>query len=127
MAKEFTVLLEDRPGSLADLTEALAKHAINIVALHATPCPSNGIVQFITDNTDATVTALKNIDMDYTAHEVLMVSVPHQPGALAQLARAIGDAGININSVYITMAGQIVLDVSDVPKAQQVAMNLGIR
>ncbi len=56
-----------------------------------------------------------------------MLSLPHQPGALAQLSRAIGDAGININSVYITMAGQIVLDVSDVPKAQQVAMNLGIR
>lgn len=127
MAKEFTVQLEDRPGSLADLTEALAKHAINIVAIHATPCPTSGIVQFVTDNTDATVTALKHVDKDYTTRDVLIVNLPHQPGAMAQLSRALANADININAVYMTMAGQIVLDVSDVNKAQRVAINLGIR
>lgn len=127
MAKEFTVQLEDRPGSLADLTEALAKHAINIVAIHATPCPASGIVQFVTDNTDATVTALKNVDKDYTTRDVLIVSLPHQPGAMAQLARALGNADININAVYMTMTGQVVLDVSDVNKAQRIAIGLGIR
>ncbi len=127
MATEFTVKLEDTPGALAELTEALAKHAINIVAMHATPCPNQGIVQFVTDNTDATSTALTSIDMPYETRDVLLISLPHQPGALAQLARSLGDAAININAVYITMAGQIVLDVSDLNKAQQIAMNLGIR
>lgn len=127
MAKEFTIKIEDTPGALAELTEALAKHAINIVAIHATPCPAKGIVQFVTDNTDATVDALTSIELEYEARDVLLVSLPNQPGALAQLAHAFGEAAININALYITMAGQIVLDVSDLHKAQQIAMNLGIR
>ena len=126
MAKEFTVELEDRPGALADLTEALAKHAINIVAIHATPCPEQGIVQFVTDNTDATVIALKNGDIDYTARDVLVVNLPHKPGVLAQLSRELGNAGVNINAVYITMNGQLVLDVNNLAKTQQIAMNLGL-
>jgi len=127
MATEFTVLLEDRPGALADLAEVLAKSAINIVAIHATPCPTSGIVQFITSNPDATVAALGEARIDYTVREVLLLSLVDQPGSLARLARALGNADININSLYITMAGQIVLDVSDLRKAQQVALGMGIR
>lgn len=127
MATEFTVLLEDRPGALADLAEVLAKSAINIVAVHATPCPTSGIVQFITSNPDATVAALGEARIDYTVREVLLVTLVDQPGSLARLSRALGNADININSLYITMGGQIVLDVSDLRKAQQVALGMGIR
>jgi hypothetical protein len=126
MATEFTVLLEDRPGALADLAEALAKSAINIMAIHATPCPSMGIIQFITNNTDATVEALRVAEMDYTAREVLLLRMADQPGSLARLARAIATEGININAMYIALGGQVVLDVSDLRQAQQVAMKLGI-
>ncbi len=127
MAKEFTVEVQDRPGTLADLTEALAKHAINIVALHATACPEQGIVQFVTDDSDATVSALKDLDTDYTTQDVLIVGLPHQPGALAQLSRALGDAQININALYMSMDGKIVMDVSNMRRAQEIAMGLGIR
>ena len=126
MATEFTVLLEDRPGALADWTEALAARGINIVGIHATPCPAEGIVQFVPNNVDATIEALRIANKDYTTREVLQVSLEDRPGALAQLARALGNAGININSLYITMGRQIVLDVNDVRKAQEVAMSLGI-
>jgi len=127
MATEFTILTEDRPGSLADLAEVLAKSAINIVAIHLTPCPTSGIVQFITNNPDATVAAFGEARIDYTVREVLLLSLVDQPGSLARLSRALGNADININSLYITMAGQIVLDISDLSKAQQVALEMGIK
>ena len=127
MATEFTILTEDRPGSLADLAEVLAKSAINIVAIHLTPCPTSGIVQFITSNPDAAVAAFGEARIDYTVREVLLLTLVDQPGSLARLARALGDADININSLYITMSRQIVLDVSDLRKAQQVAMEMGIK
>ncbi len=122
MATEFTVLLPDIPGSLADLTEALAKYAVSIVAIHTTPCPEYGITQFVTNNTDATVLALKEASMEYTAHEVLLLALAHDPGALARLARTMGQAGININSLYLTMNGQVIMDVNDLRKAQQIAL-----
>jgi len=122
MATEFTVLLPDEPGSLADLTEALAKYAVSIVAIHTTPCPEYGITQFVTNNTDATVLALKEAGMDYTAQEVLLLMLAHDPGALARLARTMGQAGININSLYMAMTGQVIMDVDDLRKAQQIAL-----
>lgn len=127
MATEFTVQLDDRPGALADLTEALAKNAINIVAIHASQCSDGGNVQFITNDTDATINVLKQLDMEYAVLDVLLVTIPHQPGSLARIARALAKEDINIDSVYITMTGQIVLDVSDFTKAQRIVMGLGLR
>ncbi|MCD4685591.1 MAG: ACT domain-containing protein [Anaerolineae bacterium] len=127
MATEFTIQLEDRPGVLADLAEALAKSAINIVAIHASQCLEGGHVQLITDNTDATINVLKHLTLDYTVLDVLLVTIPHQPGTLARIARALANASVNLNAVYITMTGQIVLDVSDFTKAQQIVMNMDPR
>jgi hypothetical protein len=128
MATEFSIILEDRPGALADLTEALAQNAVNIIAIHASPCGEEGVVQFITSAPDATIEALKDIKLDFTAQEVLMVTLVNEPGSLARLARALANAGININAVYMTNDRQIVLDVGDaLREAQKVAMSLGIR
>jgi hypothetical protein len=127
MATEFSVWLEDHPGTLADLAEAMAKNAVNIVAIHATPCPGKGITQFVTNHPDAAMEALSDIGLDYTTREVLLLTLSNEPGKLAQLARALATAAININSLYITMNGQIVLDVSDIRKAQETMMALGIR
>ena len=125
MATEFTVILEDRPGALAEFTEILAKSAVNIIALHATPCPQEGFVQFITNNADATILALRDADHDYQVQEVLLVHLPNEPGTLARLSRALGDGDININSIYITMTGEVVLDVDQLRKAQDIVMRLG--
>ena len=127
MATEFSVTLEDRPGALADLTEALAKSAVNIMAIHASPCAGEGVAQFITSDPDATIEALRDMDFGYTTQEVLMVTLAHEPGALAKLARALANAAININAVYMTNDRQIVLDVDNIRKAQEVAMAQGIR
>lgn len=127
MATEITVQLEDRPGALADLTEALAKSAVNIVAIQASQCSGGGQVQLITNDTDATIDVLKHLDLDYSVLDVLLVTIPHQPGALARIARALANDNINLNAVYITMTGQIVLEVSNFTKAQQIVMRMGLR
>ncbi len=127
MATEFTVALEDRLGVIADLSEALAKNGVNIMAIHGTPCGGQGIIQFVTNDADATMLALKDAGIRFVTHEVLIVSLVDEPGSLARLSRALANAGININALYITMGQQIVLDVSDLRKAQQVAMSVGVR
>jgi len=126
MATEFTVALEERLGVIADLSEALAKSGVNITAIHAAPVAGQGVIQFVTSNADATMLALKDAGFAFVTHEVLLASLIDEPGALARLARALADAGININALYITMGQQFVLDVSDLRKAQQVALSVGV-
>ncbi|MBN1678673.1 MAG: ACT domain-containing protein [Anaerolineae bacterium] len=127
MAIEFTVLMDDQPGSLAVLTENLNQKAVSIVALHATPCRPKGVIQFVTSNTDATVEALRHAGLDYETCEVLVLTLPGEPGVLMRLARALADAGINVNAFYSTMSGQVVVNAGDRVVAQQIAMSIGIR
>ncbi len=126
MATEFTVQVEDRPGSLAHLTETLARSGVNIMGIHATPCPGHGMVQFITNNTDATVEILRMADIEFTTRQVLLLRLVDEPGVLARLARAVAERGININAVYITMLGQVVLDTDDLSGTQKVALEMGM-
>jgi hypothetical protein len=127
MAVEFTVHLEDKPGALADLTETLAASAINITAIHATPCPAEGIVQFVTSDTDGTINALGAAGIPYTTTEVLLLSMPDEPGSLARLSRRLGQVGININALYITMGGQVVLNVDELSESHRIALELGFK
>lgn len=126
MATEFTVQIQDRPGELAKLTEALRKGGVNILALHATSCPDQGMVQFVTNNPDATVEALKTVSIAYNVREVLLLPLKEEPEALVRLATAIAEEGININALYVTNQGQVVLDTDNLMSAQKVAMGLGV-
>ncbi len=126
MATEFTVQIQDRPGELAKLTEALRKGGVNILALHATSCPDQGMVQFVTNNPDATVEALKTVSIAYNVREVLLLPLKEEPEALVRLATAIAEEGININALYVTNQGQVVLDTDNLLSAQKVAMGLGV-
>lgn len=126
MATEFTVQIQDRPGELARLTEALRKGGVNILALHATSCPDQGMVQFVTNNPDATVEALKTVSIAYNVREVLLLPLKEEPEALVRLATAIAEEGININALYVTNQGQVVLDTDNLLSAQKVAMGLGV-
>jgi len=126
MATEFTVQIQDRPGELARLTNALRQGGVHILALHATPCPDQGIVQFVTNNPDATVEALKTVNIAYNVREVLLLRLKNEPEELVRLATAIAEQGININALYVTNQGQVVLDTDNLSSAQQIAMSLGV-
>jgi len=126
MAVEFTVKLDNRPGTLADLTEALGQAGINITAIHGVADLASGGLQFITNNTGATVNVLGIMGVEYTTCQVLLVTIPDVPGSLARLARALAQAGINIDALYLTMSGQVVLDVDNLTQAQKVILEMGI-
>lgn len=126
MAIEFSVSLQNRPGAIAELTEALARQGVMLMAVHAAAFADTGVIQFVASNPDATVAALRDASVEYTTSQVLLVSVANQPGLLARLARALAEQNININSVYLTLSGQIVLNVDDVNAAQKVILGLDL-
>ncbi len=126
MAIEFSVSLQNRPGAIAELTEALARQGVMLMAVHAAAFADTGMIQFVASNPDATVAALRDASVEYTTSQVLLVSVANQPGLLARLSRALAEQNININSVYLTLSGQIVLNVDDVNAAQKVILGLDL-
>lgn len=125
-AREFKVTMEDKPGSLAKLTEALGKGGVNIEGIAAIPSGGKGDIRVVMGNAAGARQALQGAGITVEGErEVLVVDLPHRPGELAKVARKLADAGVNIDSVY-SMGDrggnrQVVLGVDDLEKARKAA------
>ena len=130
MAIEFSVVLVDAPGSLAHLGEVLGEAGVNIEAIQATASiqgtTPEGVVRFVPDRPDRARRALDSAGLPHMEREVLVVRVLDEPGALGQFALVMSRAGINIDSVYVTTKGYVVLGVDDLPGATHVAAGMAV-
>ncbi len=98
--KEFTVLMEDRPGTLGKVGRALADRKVNIIAVQSFPIGGKSVTRFIVDNPSVAKSALDAERLTYTEQEVAQVKLQHRPGEIARVASRLGEANININYVY---------------------------
>ncbi len=126
MATEFTVVLEDRPGTLARLGSVLGDARVNIEAILGVSLDGKGAVQFVPNDPTKAARALDAAGISYTKREVLIVRVLDEPGMLGDVALVMSKAGINIDSVYVTTRGQVVLGVDDLVGATQVAGGMAV-
>ena len=126
MAIEFSVILEDRPGTLARLGSVLGDARVNIEAIQGTSREAAGLVQFVAANPDRAAHALDAAGIPYITREILIVRVLDQPGMLGDIALVMSQAGINIDSVYLTSRGLVVLGVDDLDGAIQVAGGMAV-
>src|SRR5712671_7610141 len=121
-AKEFTISLEDKPGTLGKLCQALAEGGVNILAYQQFPHEKGkGSVRLVVDNPDKTKATLDRQRADYKEAEVAKVTLANRPGELARVASRLGDQGININYGYSgaepgANASFLILGVADAGK-----------
>ena len=124
MAIEFDVVLPDRPGELGRLASTLAEKGVNIDAIAAHTAFGKGYVAVLPAEPGRARDALKGAGLTFTEKTVLTVQLEDRPGTLAELAKKLGTAGVNITSlVPIGARGgtvQLAIGVDDVEKARRV-------
>ena len=98
--REFTVEMEDRPGTIGTLCRALANRGVNILGFQASSSERRTEVRLVVDNPAAAATALDAEGLAHTEAEVAQVTLLHRPGELARAASRLGEANININYAY---------------------------
>ena len=124
--KEFTIRLDDRPGTLGQLCQALADQKVNILAFQSFPLENGkSSVRFVLDNPAAAKTVLDGRRAEYTETEVAQVKLANRPGDLARTASRLGLAGININYGYCgagpdANATFLIFGVADAGKAAKI-------
>jgi hypothetical protein len=120
--KEFKIFVNNKPGELARVTEALAGHAVNIRALASEGGHDKSFLRIITGDVATTEKALKNAGLGFDLNEILTLELMDRPGELAKVARRLARAGINVESIYIlgSKGGktEIAMVVSDLKRAQ---------
>jgi hypothetical protein len=117
--KDLTVGIEDRPGRLADLGEATGNAGINLEGICGAR-EDGGVVHILVQDETAARAALSDAGFEVGGErDVLVIDVEDRPGSMGEVARRIGDAGVNIELVYTTFGEvRLVLGVDDIDKAR---------
>jgi hypothetical protein len=122
--KQISVLLENRPGSLARLSRLIADQEINVEGLMIAEAVGEGMVRLIPDDSNRLVRLLKQQRFRFVTDEVIGIDLSNRPGALAEASERLGQAGVNIVYAYATgMPGSrkvmAIVKTSDQKKALQ--------
>jgi len=119
MTKDLTVVLENRPGTIADLGEALGEAGINIDGMCGFPCEGKGILHILVDDASGARRALEAIGFKVTSErEVFLLETEDRPGMLGEVSRKIANAGVNVDLLYKATKTKLVIGADDLEKAQ---------
>ena len=127
----FLVDLENKPGGLARVAEAIAAKGVNIESISGAACGDAGRAAILTNDAGTTRKALGEIGCTFSEMEATEVTLRHEAGSLAKVARRLGDAGVNIEALLpVGMDGgdvRVAIVTNDPVKAGELLSRAGIR
>ena len=100
LMNEFLLILDDRPGSLADCCEALGEAGINIVG-GAGIATSVAAIVIVTEEAEETAVALDSVGVEFTMRNLHTTVLEDIPGALGAFTRSLAENSINLRSIHI--------------------------
>ena len=123
LEKQLSVTMANRPATLARMCGALGERNVNILGFMSIEHEGQNLVRIVVDNLPAALKVLAAIGYACTQEDVLSAKVQNRPGTLAKVAKAMGDAGININYAYLgaepgSRQPLLMLSVSDPEKGK---------
>ncbi len=125
---QLNVVLEQVPGTLAKVAEALQKADVNIDGLCNVEGGDDTVpLKLLVDKPEVAKKAIEALGLPVTMEQCIAIQLlEDMPGFIARIARALGDAKINIVSIYQTSAGRgsvaevyITVDAAYLEKAMQ--------
>ena len=115
MPTDLTVTLVNRPGTLADALEATGRSGINVLGACGFPAGNEGILHVLVDDAAGARRALEEGGLEVREErDVVVAPVEDRPGGGGEVLRRIADAGANVDLVYLTTDGRMVLSGGDV-------------
>ena len=100
VAKHLSIFLENKSGRLTEVTEVLAKENINLSALCIAENADFGILRGIVSDPDKAYKALKDNHFAVNITDVVGISCPNVPGALAKVLGFLSAEGVFIEYMY---------------------------
>ena len=120
---DLAIALEDRPGALADLGEALGRFGVSVEGGGVFVVDGVGIAHFLVAESSVARGTLERAGIRVVAErEVLVLRLEQDvPGQLGAVARQMAEAGVNIEVQYSDHANQLILVVDDLEPGRAVA------
>lgn len=102
--KQLTVFVENKQGSLVDITETLAANHVNLRALSIADTQDFGLLRLIVNDNEVASSVLSEKGYVLKITEVIGVKIGDQPGMLSKALSVLAAAGINVEYLYAFMA-----------------------
>ena len=121
--QDVSIVLENRPGALAEMGEALGRSGISIEGGGAWVVDGKGAAHFLFADGNAARAILEAVGIQVLEVRDVVIQRLKQavPGQLGQLTRRMADAGVNIEVLYSDHEHQLVLVVDNLDKARTIA------
>ncbi|MCI0392065.1 MAG: amino acid-binding ACT domain-containing protein [Acidobacteria bacterium] len=118
--KDLAILLENRPGALAEMGEALGRAGVSIEGGGAWVVDGNGVAHFLFEDGAAARDALEAAGIRVLEEREVLVQRLQQdvPGQLGLLTRRMAEAGANIEVLYSDHNHQLILVVDDLARGR---------
>ena len=102
--KQLTIFVENKQGSLVEITDTLAQNNVNLRALSIADTQDFGLLRLIVSDNDTALSALSDKGYVLKVTEVVGVKIGDQPGKLSKALSVLAEAGVNVEYLYAFMA-----------------------
>ncbi|MGQ0845405.1 MAG: ACT domain-containing protein [Sporichthyaceae bacterium] len=111
---DLVIELENTPGALAKVADAVSDAGINIAAATCLDDTHNAELHILVPHAEAAKHLLGISHLEVTRErEVVVVDVDDRPGALAELTHKIAAAGVNLDLCYVAIRDRVVFGSPD--------------
>jgi len=122
IAKQLAIFLDNRPGTLARLADAMAEAEINIYAISTSDTVDHSVVRMVVSDYRKAMHVFEEHGALVVEDDVIVIEGNNKPGSLAKIAHALSKAKVNIEYCYSATGpkektGLMVMRVSDAKKA----------
>jgi hypothetical protein len=121
--RDLTIALENRPGALAEMGEALARAGVSIEGGGAWVVNGKGVAHFLFEDGATARRALEAAGIEVLEERDVLVQRLNQeePGQLGKISRRLAQAGVNIEVLYSDHDHRLILVVDDMEKGRMVS------
>jgi hypothetical protein len=123
MATDLMISVEDRPGGMATVGEALGAAGINIEGMCGLGMEGRGIMHVCVQDGGMARKALEDAGVKIEGESEAILGPPisgaEEPGTMGAMARSVADAGVNVRAAYLATNNRVVLVTDDNAKVME--------
>ena len=125
ITKQLAIFLDNRPGMLARVADALARAKINVYAITTSDTVDHSVIRLVVSDYRRALHVFEEHGTLVVEDDVVMVEGSNKPGEIARIARKLAEAKVNIEYCYSATPpdvkkGLLILRVSNPTKALKV-------
>ncbi|MDR3309885.1 MAG: acetolactate synthase [Oscillospiraceae bacterium] len=128
---QLSVFVENKPGRLVDVIEAIGAAGIDLRALSIADTADFGVLRVIVDRPADALKTLTDLGYAVRITQVLPVAIADEPGSLGKTLRTLAGGGVNVEYTYAFVAhgenrAYVILRVEDNEIAEHLLRAAGI-